>query len=992
MKSQPLYIKLLAIALLSLGSSASKANAVVADHAYEFNGTLADSFGGPSMVAAGGTLGTTSYRFGVGQGPNVSGVLTNTGHYSIEVEFRVADVSGYRSVISFNNLTQDNAFYITNGSIRLYNYVEASQVCISNNTTHRLVITRDGATKQFKGFVDGIERLSVTDTNNIAVAASVGGILHFFRDNGGENATGSIDLIRTYNRVLTPAEIQTLTSPTGNDQPSISVNNASLSVDEGSISSNSGSFSDPQGNGTVSLTTSLGTLTQNNAAGTWSWSHTPTDGPLGPVTVTITATDNATPPLLATTSFTLTVNNVAPAYDLGALISLDAGLATLNTQISFTDPGADTWTGTVNYGDGSGSYALTVAGPAKSFTLSHSFPVGGRYTISTTLTDDDAGSQSDTVQIDVLRSPHSVTSPANNIRAYSATLHGTVNPNHSQHRGSTSAWFEYSTDPNVAVNILSTVPQSISVSGDVPTAASLTAVVLRLKADTDYYFRAVAQNEAGISHGNILSFHSSYPAASDVSFDASMGLNGGGEIYRPIPGVINAAGRITFKSMGTVGSGAITSANDAMLLSDVSGSLRVIGQEGTAAPGGGTLSGSFNHLVMTEAGRSVTSELFRAATTANDNGYLIADDGISLAILSREADTLATGGTFIGHTGRPVVDDQERVYFPGALSGVMATKNSGLWYDSEGSLQTFVIEGADVSALTGSPAWLGNISAILSAAGSGAAFITALQNNPDNSSQKTASASNAAIFSGAPGSLEMVARKGDVIPAVGKLSTFSAVSRGSNGDHAFISLLSLSSAAPVVSSTNDQVLFAKVAGSLYLVARENTTELAVGLKTQRFGPFYMTGNGEIIFQCWGSGNGVTTANDGHLCRWTVLGGLQVLAREGSTATGTGANFTAFQSLSVSPGGAVVLQSTLSNGRITLMRAMPGNSLAPVVQTTQSVLLNGVSRSILSLGIHGTGTGSGGGGSGLGAAINDAGAVFTVLSVGSGDYVSRIYRP
>ena len=40
-----------------------------------------------------------------GLGPNVSSVLTDTGHYSIEAEFRVADVSSYRNVIIFNNLT-----------------------------------------------------------------------------------------------------------------------------------------------------------------------------------------------------------------------------------------------------------------------------------------------------------------------------------------------------------------------------------------------------------------------------------------------------------------------------------------------------------------------------------------------------------------------------------------------------------------------------------------------------------------------------------------------------------------------------------------------------------------------------------------------------------------------------------------------------------------------------------------------------------------------
>jgi hypothetical protein len=57
------------------------------------------------MVAADGTLGTSSYNFFGGLGPNVSSVLTDTGHYSIEAEFRVADVSSYRNVIIFNNLT-----------------------------------------------------------------------------------------------------------------------------------------------------------------------------------------------------------------------------------------------------------------------------------------------------------------------------------------------------------------------------------------------------------------------------------------------------------------------------------------------------------------------------------------------------------------------------------------------------------------------------------------------------------------------------------------------------------------------------------------------------------------------------------------------------------------------------------------------------------------------------------------------------------------------
>jgi hypothetical protein len=58
------------------------------------------------------------------------------------------------------------------------------------------------------------------------------------------------------------------------------------------------------------LTASMGTVTQDNATGTWSWSHTPPDGPAGPTTVIITATDDFG--MTAAITFTLTVNNVAP--------------------------------------------------------------------------------------------------------------------------------------------------------------------------------------------------------------------------------------------------------------------------------------------------------------------------------------------------------------------------------------------------------------------------------------------------------------------------------------------------------------------------------------------------------------------------------------------------------------------------------------------------------------------------------------------------------
>ena len=70
----------------------------------------------------------------------------------------------------------------------------------------------------------------------------------------------------------------------------------------------------------------------------------------------------------ATATFTVTVNNVAPSVDAGGDATIDEG-GSISRSGSFTDPGTDTWTATVNYGDGSGTNPLTLVG--KTFSLSH---------------------------------------------------------------------------------------------------------------------------------------------------------------------------------------------------------------------------------------------------------------------------------------------------------------------------------------------------------------------------------------------------------------------------------------------------------------------------------------------------------------------------------------------------------------------------------------------------------------------------------------------
>jgi hypothetical protein len=99
-------------------------------------------------------------------------------------------------------------------------------------------------------------------------------------------------------------------------------------------------------------------------------------------------------------SATVSVTNVAPtvsaSFAAGA-VSCGANNGTLN--VSFTDPGPDTFTASVDWGDGSAPQSLgSVSSP---FSASHTYAGAGSYEATVTVTDDDGGpgSASDSVRV-----------------------------------------------------------------------------------------------------------------------------------------------------------------------------------------------------------------------------------------------------------------------------------------------------------------------------------------------------------------------------------------------------------------------------------------------------------------------------------------------------------------------------------------------------------------------------------------------------------------
>jgi uncharacterized delta-60 repeat protein len=79
---------------------------------------------------------------------------------------------------------------------------------------------------------------------------------------------------------------------------------------------------------------------------------------------------------------------------------------TYSANGSFVDADSTSWTGTVDYGDGSGAQPLALSGT--SFALSHAYQQPGTYTLTVAVTDDQGAATSATEQIVVVTPQHTV--------------------------------------------------------------------------------------------------------------------------------------------------------------------------------------------------------------------------------------------------------------------------------------------------------------------------------------------------------------------------------------------------------------------------------------------------------------------------------------------------------------------------------------------------------------------------------------------------------
>ena len=175
----------------------------------------------------------------------------------------------------------------------------------------------------------------------------------------------------------------TVTAPT--DQSSNEGDNASFSL---------GSFADPGADSPWAVDVNWGdgsshtTFSKTATGSLGSQSHTYADN--GSYTVTVKATDKDG--ASDSKTFKITVANVSPTITSATFAGSSVGCGTNNAtlNVTFTDPGADTWNASIDWGDGSAVQQLTNV--SKTFSANHTYASSGVYTAKVTVTDDDGGS------------------------------------------------------------------------------------------------------------------------------------------------------------------------------------------------------------------------------------------------------------------------------------------------------------------------------------------------------------------------------------------------------------------------------------------------------------------------------------------------------------------------------------------------------------------------------------------------------------------------
>lgn len=321
---------------------------------------------------------------------------------------------------------------------------------------------------------------------------------------------------------------------------------------------------------------------------------------------------------------------------------------------------------------------------------------------------------------------------------------------------------------------------------------------------------------------------------------------------------------------------------------------------GQAAPGTGQVFSSFSTPILDDLGRVS----FRGETAASDRGIWSEGAG-TLALIALEGGAApgTGGGLYNVFTSNPVMTGGGSVVFGNSMlvgpGGVTGLNNGGIWSDTSGTLSLIVREGNAAPGTVGAVfEGLGD-TPLFNDAGQ-IAMLSALLEGTGDVTQDN----KIGIWTGAPGSLSLIARDGAVAPGTAG-AVFGAApiedpfdpgtfypqpgigAIGGLNDSGRIAVLArLYPGTGDATESNDEGIWSNGSGTLDLIARKGT--VAPGTTGGVFNGFnnspVINNSGRVAFHSYllqGTGD-VTADNDRGI--WSNrLGSLALVVRNGDAA-------------------------------------------------------------------------------------------------------------
>lgn len=183
-------------------------------HEYALGGSLEDQTGGNALTALGGQITSLGYVFAPNQGLQFSSSLLDPSNYSIELSFRLDDISGDGKIVDFQNLASNAGLYQISGNVDFFPTTGGGGANFAAGENVHVVLTRDATTEVVTAYVNGQPQFVFADTKSLAVALGTSPRLTFFADDytsgQAQAAAGTVNYLRVFSGALSATDVSAL--------------------------------------------------------------------------------------------------------------------------------------------------------------------------------------------------------------------------------------------------------------------------------------------------------------------------------------------------------------------------------------------------------------------------------------------------------------------------------------------------------------------------------------------------------------------------------------------------------------------------------------------------------------------------------------------------------------------------------------------------------------------------------------------------------------